>query len=168
MKIVSLLFILILSASCGQGGGGGSSSSSPRAQNQDESCNFEGREVACANIEGTDGEGVDLLETMIDVPVQMSGSEMTFMADKTATSQGRRLSCKASVKNGEIYRYALRGDTLIVMSSEGTYEMERMTDGSTINSTWSWHGYEEAGTRIARQLTIVDSNRVIMRKTCEL
>ena len=113
MKLVSLLAILILSVSCGKDGGGSSGSSSKSG------CELNGRAVQCEQINGADGLGVDLLETMVDAPYVLEGSEIKFTQDKTATSQGRRISCQTSVKNGEVYRYALRGDRLLVMTSSG-------------------------------------------------
>lgn len=163
MKLVSLMFILLLSVSCGQDGGGSKSSAS-----KEEGCSLNGSFVSCESIRGADGLGIDLLEAMIDVPVKVENSEITFLADKSAMSNGRRINCKVSVKNGEMYRFALRGDKLLVMTGEGSYEMERLSDGSGIGGTWSWKGYVDEGTHIIRNLTVIGNNRVILRNSCEL
>lgn len=163
MRLFSLFVILILSASCGKDGGGSSSSQKGRGV-----CDLNGRAVQCETIRGADGLGIDLLESMIDVPVKLQDSDMTFLAEKTATSTGRRITCKTSVKNGEVYRIALRGDRLLVMTGEGTFEMERLNDGAGINGAWAWKGYIDEGTHLIRQMTILNSNRVIMRTNCEL
>lgn len=164
MRLVSLIAILMLTVACGKEGGGSGSSVADKSSE----CSLNGRSVACASIQGADGLGVDLLETMIDVPVQIANTDITFMADKTSTDQGRRLSCKTSVKNGETYRYALRGNKLIVMTSAGTYEMDRLTDGDSLLGTWVWKGYEDSGAHIIRQMSFLSNTRLIMRTNCEL
>lgn len=163
MKLVSLLLISVLSVACGQQGGGGSSSSQ-----KENSCSLNGRSVACESIRGADGLGIDLLEAMIDVPVKIEGAEITFLKDESAVSDGRRIDCKLAVKNGEMYRFALRGERLLIMTPEGTYEMERLSGGPGINGTWTWKGYVDQGTHLIRNLTIINSNRAIMRNSCEL
>lgn len=161
MKFLSLAFLLAFTVACGKNG----SSSSPQ---KEEGCNLNGSTISCDSIEGTDGLGVDLLESMIDVPVKLTDSEIIFMSDKVATSQGRRISCKTAVKNGEAYRYALRGSSLVVMTSEGSYEMSRLSSGDSIIGTWAWNGYIDQGTHIIRQITFLSDTRVIMRTNCEL
>jgi hypothetical protein len=163
MKLVSLLAILILSVSCGKDGGGSAGSSSKSG-----ACELNGRAVQCEQINGADGLGVDLLETMIDAPVVIEGSEIKFMADKTATSQGRRISCQTSVKNGEIYRFALRGSGLLVMTASGSYEMEKLSDGVGLLGTYKWNGYVDQGTHVIRQMSFLSNSRVILRTSCEL
>lgn len=163
MRLVSLLTILILSASCGQDGGSGSSSSSRRGL-----CDLNGSTVACESIRGADGQGVDLLESVIDVPVKIENADITFQADKSAVSTGRRINCKTSVKNGEVYRFALRGEKLLLMTGEGSFEMTRLSDGEGISGAWVWNGYIEEGTHVIRNMTFIGNNRVIMRTSCEL
>lgn len=162
MRLFFLFVTLILIASCGQDGGGSSSNKSRGI------CSLNGRSVQCETIRGADGQGIDLLESMIDVPIQMQDTEMTFLADKTATSTGRRITCKTAVKKGEVYRFALRGAKLLLMTPEGSFEMDRLNDGSEINGAWAWKGYTDEGTHLIRQMTILNSNRVIMRTNCEL
>lgn len=166
MKLVPLLFIIALSVACGKQEGGGSGSSTK--QEQQGRCDLNGRSVACESIRGADGLGIDLLEAMIDVPVKIQGAEITFLQDKSAVSTGRRINCKLAVKNGEMYRFALRGEKLLIMSPEGSYEMERLSGGPGVNGTWTWNGYIDQGTHLIRNMTILNSNRVIMRSSCEL
>lgn len=163
MKLVSLLCLLVLSISCGKDGGGGGSSSSKSG-----TCSLNGRAIACDSIRGADGNGIDLLEAMIDVPVKVENSEIKFLADKTATSTGRRINCKVSVKNGDIYRFALRGAGLLLMTPEGSYEMTKLSDGEGVNGAWTWNGYVDSGTHMIRNLTIIGGNRAILRTHCEL
>lgn len=165
MRLVSLLFILILSASCGQDGGGGSSSAGPKDNG---TCSLNGRAIACEAIEGQDGQGVDLLESMIDAPIKITDAEIMFTADKSSTSQGRRISCSTRVKNGEIYRFAVRGQKLLVMTAEGSYEMERLSEGEGLMGAWVTHNYIDQGTRVTKQMSFLSTSRVIMRTNCEL
>jgi len=166
MRFLSLLFTLILSVSCGQGGGGGGGGTS--SQNNDGSCTQDGRSVACETIRGADGQGIDLLDSMIEVPVKIQDTEMTFLSDKTALSQGRRIECRVGVKSGEIYRFAVRGQRLLLMTADGTIEMDRLNDGSGINGTWVWKGYVDNGAHIIRQMTVLNNSKVIMKTSCEL
>lgn len=169
MKLASLIFILMLSVSCGKdGGSGGSGSNDSRASTGSALCNLNGREVACESIRGADGQGVDLLESMIDVPVKISGTDIQFLADKTSSAQGRRIACVAKVKAGEIYRYALRGDSLVLMTSEGSFEYKRLNSGTGLNGAWKWKGYENDGTHVLRQITFLGESRVVIRYNCEL
>lgn len=164
MKLVSLLLISVLTVACGQQGSSSGSSSSEKEQG----CSLNGRSVACESIQGADGLGIDLLEAMIDVPIKIEGAEMTFLQDKSAVSTGRRINCKLSVKNGEMYRFALRGEKLMLMTPEGTYEMERLSGGPGVSGTWTWKGYVDQGTHLIRNLTVINNNRAIMRNSCEL
>lgn len=166
MRFLPLVFALILTASCGQDKGGGGSGSSSTAN--DGSCSLNGRSVACETIKGADGEGIDLLDSMIEVPVKIQDTEMTFLSDKAALSQGRRIECRVAVKNGEIYRFALRGDRLVLMTADGTIEMDRLNDGSGINGTWVWKGYIDNGAHMIRQMTILGNSKVVMKTSCEL
>lgn len=167
MRLASLMFLLVLSVSCGKDGGGGSSKSLSATAESD-SCNLNGRAVACESIRGADGEGVDLLESMIDVPVKITDADIQFLADKTSSNQGRRISCETKVKNGEVYRFALRGDKLVLMTGAGSYEMKRLNSGSGLTGAWMWKGYVEEGTHMIRQITFLGNSRVIMRTSCEL
>lgn len=164
MKFASLLVILLLSASCGKDGASSSSSTS-RGAGQ---CNLNGRSVACESIRGADGLGIDLLESMIDVPVQVTSSEIMFQEEKVALTQGRRIECRTAVKKGEVYRYTLRGDALLVSTETGSYEMERTNSGDGLIGTWKWNGYIDEGTHVIRQLSFLGNSRVIIRTSCEL
>lgn len=164
MRLVSLLAILILSISCGKDGGGGSSSSDSTRRGL---CDLNGSAVSCESIQGADGQGIDLLETAIDVPIKIEGTDITFMADKSSVATGRRINCNTAVKKGEVYRFALRGDRLLVMTGEGSYEMQRISDGEGVNGAWTWKGYVEQGKHVIRNLTII-GNRAILRTSCEL
>jgi hypothetical protein len=161
MKFFSLV-LLLLAVSCGKEGGG------QNVSQEKDMCSLNGRSVACESIHGTDGLGVDLLESMIDVPIQITNSEITFMADKASSSQGRRITCKTAVKSGEIYRFALRGNTLVLMTPGGSYSMARLTSGEGLIGTWAWKGYVDQGTHVIRQVTFLSKTRMIMRTTCEL
>ena len=170
MKLASLIFIVMLSVSCGKdgGSGGGGGSKDSRTNAESALCNLNGREVACESMRGADGQGVDLLESMIDVPVKISGADIQFMADKTSTAQGRRIACNIKVKSGEVYRYALRGDSLILMTGEGSYEYKRLNSGTGLSGAWKWQGYVDDGAHMLRQITFLGENRVVIRYNCEL
>lgn len=164
MRSVPLLLVLSLAIACGQNsGGGGSSVSAQRGQ-----CSFSGASVACEAIEGSDGQGVDILDVMIDVPVKIENSEIIFLADKSAVSSGRRMNCKIDVKNGETYRFALRGDRLLLMTAGGSFEMTKLSGGEGLGGSWTWRGYVDRGMHLLRNFTFLGSGRIIMRSNCEL
>lgn len=164
MRLVSLLAILILSVSCGKNGGSGSSSGVSSG-----GCNLNGRAVACESIRGADGLGVDLLESMVDVPIQVTDSSITFMADRSSSEQGRRIECPTVVRNGEVYSYSLNGDILMITTESGQrYEMHRLNDSQGLMGAWAWKGYVDQGTHMIRQLSFLSQSRVIMRTSCEL
>lgn len=164
MKFVPLMLLLTLAAACGQNGGdGGNASADSKGL-----CNLNGNAVPCSSVSESDGMGVDLLEVMVDVPVKIQGADITFLSDKSSVLKGRRIDCSLNVKNGEVYRYAIRGDKLLLMTSEGSFEMEKTSDGEGINGAWFWQGYIEEGIHILRHITVISPNRMIFRTTCEL
>lgn len=165
MRLLSLFILLSLLVSCGKDGGSVSTKDNTPDK---ESCELNGRRIACEAIQGADGLGIDILESMIDVPISIQETEMMFLSDKVAVSEGRRIDCRVGVKNGEIYRFALRGNRLLLMTAEGSYEMERLNDGSGLNGTWTWKGYQDNGAHVIRQMVIFNNSRAVMKKNCEL
>jgi hypothetical protein len=162
MKLVPFVLFIFILVSCGQDTK--SSSSTGRRG----LCDLNGNSVDCSAIEGADGQGIDLLNAMIEVPVKIQDSDITFLADKTSSSTGRRITCKTSVRNGEVYRFALRGDGLILMTEQGTFEFTRISDGEGLQGAWTWKGYVDQGMHLIRNITFVENNRVIIRNHCEL
>ncbi len=163
MKILGLFFVMLLLMSCGQDGGGTNSSSVARQV----LCDLNGRPVECASISGADGEGIDLLEAVVDVPVTVTGQEVTFLAARESTTTGRRIDCKISVRAGESYRYEVRGDKLFLETSEEAIELDRISEGEGPAGAWMWKGYVDQGMHLIRKFTLVE-NRAIIRKHCEL
>ena len=163
MRISALFFVLLQLISCGREGGGANSSSVAR----EELCDLDGRAVDCTKIEGADGEGIDLLEAVIDVPVTVTGAEVTFLANRESNNSGRRINCNISVRAGEKYRYVVQGDKLILQTSEGEVDMKRISEGEGLAGAWMWSGYVDQGMHLIRKFTVVE-NRAIIRKHCEL
>ncbi|WP_408096115.1 hypothetical protein ACJVC5_13835 [Peredibacter sp. HCB2-198] len=166
MKFASLLVLMALAAACGKEGGGSGRSS--LAAGQPGVCSLNGRSVACESIQGADGLGVDLLETMVDVPVQVNDSEIQFMGDKESLTQGRRIECRTNVRSGEVYRYTLQGDSLHLSTESESYALTRLNPGSGLAGTWVWKGYVDNGTHIIRQFSFLGNDRLIIRTNCEL
>lgn len=162
MRCIFLLFILLLSVSCGQNEG------SSKKKSAQEECGLNGNLISCASLRGADGEGIDLLEAMIDVPIKIENTDITFLKDKSAVSTGRRINCRVAVSEGEVYRFALRGGKLLLMTKEGSFEMEKLSDGEGIIGNWMWKGYVDQGTHLIRNLTILGNERMIIRSSCEL
>ena len=162
MRLVVLFVALALSVSCGKDGGNKSSLTEANGI-----CSENDRSAGCL-IQGADGLGVDLLEAMIDVPVKIQDTQVTFLADRSSVSTGRRINCKTAVRNGEVYQVTLSGDRLLVVSSDGSYEFDRFNNSTGIDGTWVWKGYGDDGTHMIRQMSFLSNNRVIIRANCEL
>jgi hypothetical protein len=167
MKLVYLFFFLASLGSCGQKTQE-KSGENELFPNDKERCVLNGKNVPCKSLEIADGLGIDILESMIEVPVIMSNSEITFLEDKKNQSTGRRITCATSVKNGEVYKLIPRGENLLVMTSLGSYEMKRLSEGEGILGAWVWNGYVDQGTHVIKNMTILDFDRVVLRTTCEL
>ncbi len=163
MKFVPFLFALTLLASCGKSGSGGGSG----AQNQEADCSINSVAVNCETIEG-DGAGVDLLESRIESPVRITGTEIVFLADKSTNAQGRRISCPTQVSNGEAYSFNLRGNSLDITTKAGSFTFTRLNSGADLNGTWVWKGYNGAtNVYTIRTLTVINNNRAFLKNSCE-
>lgn len=161
-----LLSILLLTAvvSCGKNGGSGSGSgagSDPELQQ----CEVNGETVSCDSI--YDGLGVDILDASIDVPATISSTAITFTQSRSVNSQGRRINCSLSVNSGDVYRYTVNGDELLLDTPNGNIEMKRVY-GSGVVGKWRWRGIVDGATFQTRILTVTKNmNRVFMKTTCE-
>lgn len=168
MRIFSLL-LLVLVASCGKD----SSSSKNSFERQEEEVNGEKcllnhQWVKCSSLADADGQGVDILDTLIDIPAQVGNGVITFSQSAVSTDQGRRISCTTKVQASESYRYELQGDTLIIDMNGAKFEYKRFSGGPGVKGSWTWKGYLDRGTLNVKTLTIIGSNRVILRDHCEL
>lgn len=156
-----LLTIILLSAvvACGKGGSGGSGSSDPDAQQ----CEVNGVVVSCDSI--YDGLGVDVLNAKIDVPATIDSTSITFTQSRNVKSEGRRISCTASVNAGDVYRYSINGSTLYLDTPSGNIRMTRV-HGSGIMGMWRSTGIVDGATFQEKLLTVA-KNRVILQTNCE-
>lgn len=162
MRLISVFLMFLLAISCGK------QSSSSRVSDKNGLCNLNGNMVPCMTMSETaDGLGIDLLDVQVDVPVQISGSQIMFMETKMDQASGRRISCDVGVKSGEAYQYSLSGDTLTLTTSGGSYNYNR-NSGSGINGNWVWRGYVDRGTHIIKQISIVNGARAILKSHCEM
>lgn len=154
MRYLSLLFILLMVVSCGKD----SSSSGPAKQ----------QEEMRDTVDTTDGLGVDLLDTSIDVSAKVTDSQITFLESKSSVAQGRRIDCKSGVNAGEVYQIALNGDQLSVQTAEGTYNMSRLNEGNSgLTGSFSWKGYSPEGEHMIKIISFL-GNRVILKTHCEM
>ncbi len=112
--------------------------------------------------------GAELLEVMVDVPVTISSDEILFLADRQSRVTGRKISCEINVKRGEVYKYTLVDTTLGLETKEGLLELIRLSDGEGVKGAWSWNAYADQGVHIIKNVTIIDSTRIILRTYCEL
>lgn len=168
MRIFGLL-LLVFIASCGKDS---SSSKSSFARQEEEAsgqkCLLNHKWVKCSSLADADGQGVDILDTLIDIPAQVANGVITFSQSAVSTDKGRRISCTTKVEAGDSYRYDLRGDTLILDTNGAKFEYKRFSGGPGVKGSWMWKGYLDRGTLNVKTLTIIGSSRVILRDHCEL
>ena len=88
MRLVPFVFVMLLLVSCGQDGQSSSSS------NRRGICDLNGSSVECSAIEGADGLGIDLLNAIIDVPVKIHDSDITFSPIRQLPQQEEGLHVK--------------------------------------------------------------------------
>jgi hypothetical protein len=132
-----------------------------------EACDNNGGLTSCETVEGAEGDEIDLLESMIDVRVRTTESEIEFLEDKNSVATGKKILCETGVKKNEIHFYSLEGNKLWIKTSVDSYEMERLNEGEGLRGTWIWKGTLSQGTRVIRSLTFVHPSQVIKRTTCE-
>lgn len=164
MRLLLSLFILLFAVACGKSG----SSSSDDPQLQADNCLVNDEVVTCETIRGNDPSNVNLLESMIDVNVTISGTSLIFPVGKSSVARGSRINCPTAVSSGEVYQYLLRGNSLDIQTPTQSYTMERLSDGTSIVGVWVWKGYEAGNVYTIRSLSFVNNTRVIMKTHCEL
>ena len=121
----------------------------------------------CDPIQGNEGSGIEILETVLEVPINIQGQEISFLSDKSAVAVGKKMTCEINISKEELHRFALRGDKLLILSPQGSFEFENQSEGEGLGGHWVWKGYVDNGILEIRQLYFVGKNRLILRKTCE-
>ncbi len=150
MRFLLLAFLSIL-VGCGQNS---SSTSDDKAEKQEEYY--------------TDVREVDLLDVAMDLPVDVSGNAITFRQSFNQSAIGVRSSCNLAVTSGESYSYRLDGDALVIQTPGGEKMVLKRVSGDRGSIVGSWTGKVRTGDQmIARRLTFVSENRLIMRTHCE-
>ncbi|HLW57743.1 MAG TPA: hypothetical protein VKY27_10180 [Bacteriovoracaceae bacterium] len=170
MKALGLV-ILISIIGCGEKESNSKkhvSSRQEREENAGQKCLLNHKWVKCSTLQEADGQGVDVLDTLIDVPAQVGNGVITFTQSAISRDQGRRISCVTQVENGDTYKYTLQGSTLIVDTDQGRFEYKRFSGGPGVKGSWMWKGYIGTGTLNVKTLTVIGNNRVILRDHCEL
>ncbi|MGE3611591.1 MAG: hypothetical protein AB7I27_18515 [Bacteriovoracaceae bacterium] len=162
MRPLFVLMIAVLAISCGN-----PSRSKPNSI-VGRQCQLNEQLVPCETMnETTDGLGIDLLDVQVEVPIKIANSQITFLDTKFDSATGRRISCKAEAKAGDIYQYNLDGDQLGVQTNSGQLTFTR-SSGTGVNGNWVWSGNIDNGTHVIKQLIIIAENRAILKTHCEL
>lgn len=111
---------------------------------------------------------VDLLDVAMDVPVETSGSSIVFGLSFSQAANGVRSNCSLAVTSGEAYSFRLDGNSLMIQTSTGEKMSLKRVSGDRGSIVGSWAGKIRKGDQlIARRLTFVSQNRLIMRTHCE-
>ncbi|HLT23346.1 MAG TPA: hypothetical protein VKZ84_07880 [Bacteriovoracaceae bacterium] len=167
MKALGLL-LLVLIIGCGKESSSTKQSSTRQEEQSRQNCLLNHKWVKCSTLEVADGQGVDVLDTLIDVPAQVENGVMTFTRSAINRDPGRRINCVTQVEAGETYKYQLQGDTLLVDTNDARFEYKRFSGGPGVKGSWMWKGYKDRGTLNVKTLTVIGNSRVILRDHCEL
>ena len=152
MRLLLLTFLTVL-VSCGQDSSSSSSGSNPERQN----------EQAASEV-----KEVDLLDVAMDVPVEISGSKITFKQAASNTANGVRSSCSVGVASGETYEFSLSGSTLNIRTASGESMSLKRVSGEIGSIVGSWTGKFYKGEQLVmRRMSFVSENRLVMRTHCE-
>lgn len=130
-------------------------------------CMFNNLLNRCDPIQNGETTGVEILESVVDVPIKLKNQEIIFLSDKNSFAVGQKINCSISVKNEQIYRFTLKEDKLFIISSEGSFEFDKLSGGNDIYGQWVWRGRSNEGILELRQLSFLDNSKLIIRKTCE-
>lgn len=176
MKRVSLLLLVLTFISCGKEQTSKKNVSYDQPEREDRTifdndntmCTLNERKVPCDTIQGADGQGVDLLESMIEVEIKIDDPYITFLSDKEFLASGRRINCHTRVKAQENLRFTLNQDELTLQGAIGRFKFKRLSEGDGIIGAWVWRGYEDQGKHVTRVVTFLGQDRLIMRTSCEL
>lgn len=160
MRLLSLCLLLTFLVSCGKKSSSSQPGSDPTVVQEEE-------DRTSPVIDG-DGMGTELLDAMVDVPVNVSGSEIKFLKAANSASKGRQIECKVGVKLGEVYQYSLSGNSLTLNTGTTSYNMKRLNDGSGLRGVWVWKGNDAASGRTERLVTFVNEHRAVLRSNCEI
>lgn len=167
MKALGLLLLITL-VGCGKESTSHNKSSARQEEQSGDKCLLNHKWVNCASLQEADGNGVDVLDTLIDVPAQVGNGVITFTAAALSRDQGRRISCVTQVEKGDSLKYELQGDTLLVDTNDARFEYKRFSGGPGVKGSWMWKGYLDRGTLNVKTLTVIGNSRVILRDHCEL
>ncbi len=151
MRFLLLTFLSVL-VSCGQGGSS-KSGGSEKPQNQEYI---------------TDVREVDLLDVAMDVPVQVSGSQIIFKQSIADSANGVRSTCSVGVTAGEAYNYAVNGKSLVIRTPAGKKMNFTRVSGEGNSIVGSWSGkFMDGSQLVMKRMTFVSQERLIMRTHCE-
>lgn len=163
MRFLLLTFLSVLVVSCGDKG---SSSSKPGPQEDTDGTGTRTRtnpELYSNSVRET-----DLLDVATDVPVEISGSRITFKKAVNNAVQGTHIKCELNVGMGETYSYSFSGADLEILTAAGEKRTFKRRSGQEGSIVGSWYGViETPGKTVQRIMTFVSESQVIMRNHCE-
>ncbi len=108
-----------------------------------------------------------ILESVIDAKVTINEGSIFFDETKNSNSSLGELICDLNVFQGEEFKYELTSGKLRLDTKEKSMLLQKSTDDLTLlTGTWVWRGLELTK-KIVFTMTILDNQRVIIRKSCE-
>ena len=111
---------------------------------------------------------VDLLDVAMDVPIEVSGSKITFKQSFSDSANGVASTCSIGVTSGETYEFRVSGSSMTIKTSTGEKMNFTRVSGEGNNLVGSWTGKFQEGTKLVmKRMTFVSQDRLIMRTHCE-
>jgi hypothetical protein len=115
-----------------------------------------------------DVEELDLLDVVLDVPIEVSGDKIFFKSTEREVAVGAHSTCESTFTMGENYDYQLNGSVLTLTKSNGEkFDLKRIS-GEGADLVGAWKGTTLKGHQsIMQRFTILSENRLIVRTHCE-
>ncbi len=161
MRLFLIVVIAFSFSSCGK------NPDPLKLSNNDRPCVLNLYTNRCDPIQGNESSGIEILETVLDVPINIQADEITFLSEKKSIVVGKKMNCEINVTKGEIHRFEIKSGKLAILSPQGASIFENQSEGENLSGHWVWRGYLDNGVLEIRQLFFVGTKRLILRKTCE-
>jgi hypothetical protein len=163
MKFFAFYLVLVSFVSCGQKQNSNSTSITPIAKQETE-CDLD-----LCDVIRSDDRVVELLDSMIDVPIEISDDHVKILVSKLSIDQGSSFNCESEASAGEIYDFSLDNNYLNLKIQNENYRLVRLNkDSEGLNGSWTWRGKSDQGVQMIKTFSFIGENRMILKTHCEL
>lgn len=114
---------------------------------------------------------IEINETTIESNVEITEDQIVVAENPTedinVNVENSPSECEVDMNLGDEYSYEIKKDKLFLEMNKRKFIFRKISDQQTdLNGTWIWRGNEE-GKSILLTLTILENNKIVIRKTCE-